>query len=288
MKRLFAALSISKRALRRLPGLLAIGFLPFAPVALAESNATATVSSQVVENEVVEKQTVKGRLVIIIDDIGNHFELGQRAIELPGKLNYAVLPHTPQGTRLARYASAKGVGKEVLLHMPMEAMGEQILGPAGLYNRLSREEFVSRIDRALAEIPNAQGVSNHMGSFLTQQRDKMNWLMAELNQRDLYFLDSRTASTSSARGAAQDHKVPYLARDFFLDHKRNAEAMEGIMNRAIQSAEANGFAVVIGHPYRSTLSFLEKQLPTLQERGIALLNVSEAIARESRRLASLN
>ena len=226
--------------------------------------------------------------MIIIDDIGNHYELGQRAIELPGKLNYAVLPHTPQGPRLARYAAAKGANKEVLLHMPMEAMGEQILGPGGLYNKLDYDEFVGRLNRAIEEIPNVQGVSNHMGSYLTRQREKMDWLMAELNQRDLYFLDSRTVSGSSARSAARDYKVPYLARDFFLDHKRNAEAIASSFEQAVRSAKVNGVAVVIGHPYRSTLSFLEQALPGLEQRGISLLNVSEAIAEQTQRLASLD
>ena len=39
----------------------------------------------------------------------------------------------------------------------MEAMGEQLLGPAGLYNRLDRIEFTARIDRALKDVPNAVG-----------------------------------------------------------------------------------------------------------------------------------
>lgn len=231
----------------------------------------------------------KGKLVIIIDDIGNHFKLGQRALDLPGKLNYAVLPKTPQGSRLAKYAAETAPDKEILLHMPMEAMGEQILGPAGLYNRLSREEFSARIDSALREIPNAVGLSNHMGSLLTQQQDKMGWVMAELNQRQLYFLDSKTASKSSARKAAIEHRVPYLARDFFLDHKRNAEAMRSIMTRAVANAKRSGMAVVIGHPYRSTLGFLEQELPLLDSQGIELITVSEAISqRGSKQLAALD
>lgn len=235
-----------------------------------------------------EGNSGQAKLVLIIDDIGNHYELGQRAIELPGKLNFAVLPHTPQSTRLARYAAAKGPDKEVLLHMPMEAMGEQILGPAGLYNRLERPEFSARIDRALQDVPNAVGISNHMGSLLTQKREKMDWLMAELERRELYFLDSRTAGASSAKYAAAEFKVPYLAREYFLDHQRNAEAMESIMKRAIANAKADGLTVVIGHPYRSTLSFLEKNLPTIQAE-VELINVSEAISILTQaRLASIN
>ena len=272
--RLFIALNNRAQCIQKLTSLPSTLILP-ALVLLTANPALAEDSS-------------RARLVLIIDDIGNHFELGQRAIELPGKLNYAVLPHTPQATRLANYAAAKGPEKEVLLHMPMEAMGEQLLGPAGLYNRLDRPEFTARIDRALKEVPNAVGISNHMGSLLTQQRDKMNWLMAELERRNLYFIDSKTTGSSSAKYAAAEFKVPYLAREYFLDHKRNAEAMESIMKRAIANAKADGLSVVIGHPYRSTLSFLEQQLPSIKAQ-VELIKVSEALGIQTQgQLASID
>lgn len=262
------------------PSLLALSF------AATLCSTVYADAGQAPTNDVSANSNAK--LVIIIDDIGNHLQLGKRAIELPGKLNYAVLPQTPQGPALAQYAAGKGKNKEVLLHMPMEAMGEQILGPSGLYNRLSREEFSARINHALDEIPNAVGLSNHMGSYLTQQREKMNWVMSELNQRNLYFLDSRTGSQSSAKQAAVQHNVPYLSRDFFLDHSRNAEAMQQIFTRAIANAKANGLAVIIGHPYRSTLSFLEEQLPLLDQQGISLMNVSEALDLQGAARLALN
>ena len=131
------------------------------------------------------------------------------------------------------------------------------------------------------------GISNHMGSLLTQQRDKMNWLMAELDRRKLFFLDSKTAGSSSAKYAAAEFNVPYLAREYFLDHQRNAQAMGEIMERAIANAKSDGLSVVIGHPYRSTLSFLEKQLPSIQTQ-VELINISEALGIQSQgQLASI-
>lgn len=275
--------------------------LCFLSTTVAIANEASETESVTAEQLFVEKNNVaaaqnqpgqnfqQGKLVIIIDDIGNHYQLGMRALELPGKLSYAFLPKTPQASRLAKVAANMGAEKEVLLHMPMEAIGEQILGPAGLYNHLSREEFGKRIDLALREIPNAVGLSNHMGSYLTQQSDKMDWVMAELSHRELYFLDSRTAGASSARQAANEYRVPYIARDHFLDHHRDTETIRSMFERAVANARRSGMAVLIGHPYRSTLSFLEAQLPGIESQGIQLVTVSEAIKhRATGRLAALN
>ena len=56
-------------------------------------------------------------VVLIIDDLGHNLERGLEAINLPGNINYAILPHTPSGELLAKAASK--ANKEVLLHAPM-------------------------------------------------------------------------------------------------------------------------------------------------------------------------
>jgi polysaccharide deacetylase 2 family uncharacterized protein YibQ len=66
------------------------------------------------------------RIAIIIDDLGYQLEAGRRAIDLPGPVAFAVLPGTPQGRQLARIANEHG--KEVLLHLPLEAVDYH--GPA--------------------------------------------------------------------------------------------------------------------------------------------------------------
>jgi len=226
-----------------------------------------------------EEHLPTASLAIIIDDIGNNFNLGKRAIELPGQLTYAVLPDTPQGTRLANYAAQNAPDKEIILHMPMEAKSEQRLGQLGLYDSLKHNEFSQRLKNALAEIPQARGVSNHMGSHLTGQHEKMQWLMAELQPRNLFFVDSKTTKTSATLKAARQYQVPYIARDVFLDHHRNADAIKHYFEKAIKHARQDGLAVLIGHPYRSTLSFLEEELPKLEARGITLIKVSTALGK---------
>ena len=46
------------------------------------------------------------RIVIIIDDVGHNLKRGRAAVDLPGKLNFAVIPYTPHGVELAERAHA--------------------------------------------------------------------------------------------------------------------------------------------------------------------------------------
>ncbi|MFP3527761.1 divergent polysaccharide deacetylase family protein, partial [Pantoea sp. SIMBA_072] len=76
----------------------------------------------------------------------------------------------------------------------------------------------------LAKVPFAAGINNHMGSRMTAQRDAMIWLMGELQQRHLFFVDSRTSAATVAAAEAQRIGLAHVSRDVFLDDVRTTEA----------------------------------------------------------------
>ena len=216
-------------------------------------------------------------LVIIIDDIGNHRGEGEATIALPGKLNIAVLPHTPHGADLARQAYL--AGKEVLLHAPMSALGNSNPGPGVLTASLSETEFRATLQRAIAVTPHIRGVNNHMGSALTPMREQMTWLMTQLVEQQLYFVDSRTNRETIAATVAAEEGLPHLSRQVFLDNIPEREAIAERFAVLVNRARSDGLAVAIGHPYPATITFLREILPTLEARGLRLATVSEALAR---------
>ena len=219
----------------------------------------------------------RAKLAIIMDDIGNNLPLGQRAVELPGAITYAVLPHTPLAARLSRYAVDANQDKEIIVHMPMQSSLGNRLGPGGLVDDFDRDKFLQTLRAALAQVPHATGLSNHMGSYLTTLPDRMQWLMAELQQHGWFYIDSKTTTAGKAREAANDSRVPYIARDIFLDHDPSPEAILAAFKRAKRLARLNGVAVIVAHPYRTTLTFLEQHLPRLVDEGFTLVNASSAI-----------
>ncbi|MCG2633457.1 MAG: divergent polysaccharide deacetylase family protein [Gammaproteobacteria bacterium] len=215
-------------------------------------------------------------LAIVIDDLGNRPIQDWRAIHLPGPVACAILPHTPAAIELARTANAQG--KEVLLHQPMESDHSLPLGPGGLTTAMSRLQVQTRLRRNLNSLPHISGMNNHMGSLLTGNSEAMEWVMEELSAREnLFFLDSRTSTTTLAYRTALTQGVPSTERDVFLDNDRNPKLIAIKLNQAAALARRNGTAIAIGHPYAATMSTLEQHLPRLLADGIRLVPVTSVI-----------
>lgn len=218
------------------------------------------------------------RIAIIIDDLGYQLAAGQRAIALPGPIAYAILPDAPRSHALA--SAANGNGKEVLLHLPMQAVEpDNAPEPKSMTLDMSRARFAETFATALGAVPHAIGVNNHRGSLLTRHPGHMRWLMEELRAHErLFFVDSYTTHRSVAVQLASENGVMVRKRDVFLDPDRSAETVAREFERLKLLARKRGSAVAIGHPYAATLALLERELPLLSEQGYRLVPISELVS----------
>ncbi|HSS65066.1 MAG TPA: divergent polysaccharide deacetylase family protein [Gammaproteobacteria bacterium] len=223
------------------------------------------------------------QISIIIDDLGNQRESGLRAVDLPGPVAYAFLPHAPHAAELAEIAHRNG--KEVILHLPMQSHSDRRLGPGGVTTAMGRVDLVRVVSAGLRSVPHVTGVSNHMGSLLTRQREAMGWLMDLLRVREnLFFVDSRTTRLSTALEVAQQRGVPSTSRDVFLDNELDETAIFGAFHRLLRIARRRGTALAIGHPHDETLAMLAHVIPRLNAHGVRLVPVAALIrSRESLR-----
>lgn len=211
-------------------------------------------------------------LTLVIDDLGYQLEAGRRALALPGPVAYAILPHTPYGTQLAR--TAHQLNKTVMLHLPMAGHTDAV-EKGTLTPNMSTHEIQQQLLSDLAQVPHAQGVNNHQGSRLTSDADSMQRLMPLLKQQGLFFLDSRTTAQSVAAQTARQDGLPTLERRIFLDHVQTPEAIAAAWDQAIAIAQRRGHVVAIGHPHPATLAFLAKAVPQLAQHGITLLSPTQ-------------
>ena len=218
------------------------------------------------------------KLSIIIDDIGHNRAAGERVIALPGPVALAIMPFTRNVQALAQLAAA--AGKPVMLHLPMENMAGLAIGEGGLNTQMERAGFDAQLQASLNAFSPIQGVNNHMGSKLTADRERMDWLMARLGERKLFFVDSRTTKDTQAAFAAQAQGVASVSRDIFLDNQRNDVDLEREFKLVLARARKQGSAVLIGHPYPETLRFLERRLPELEAKeGVRLVSVQMLLSR---------
>ncbi|MDO8342916.1 MAG: divergent polysaccharide deacetylase family protein [Cellvibrio sp.] len=218
----------------------------------------------------------QGHLAVIIDDIGYNLALGKRTADLSGDFTLAVLPFTPHGIELAERAHRRG--KEIMLHAPMSNRHNYPLGRGGLMSGMQRAEFLAVLRQNIANVPYIKGVNNHMGSQLTEQVEPMRWLMEELKNRQLYFVDSRTSAQTQALIMAEKIQLPSRRRDVFLDDERSSSKIKYQLIRALKLARQRGSAIAIGHPYPETLAELERLQPLLEQYDVQLVKASQLMA----------
>ncbi|MGI9203281.1 MAG: divergent polysaccharide deacetylase family protein [Woeseiaceae bacterium] len=222
-------------------------------------------------------ETGPPRIAIIIDDLGYQKAAGERAINLPGPISYAILPNTPRDAYLAKFAHAHG--KEVLLHLPLQAEQDRSAVGGSLLLDMSRQQFLQAFASSIDAVPHVVGVNSHRGSLLTRHPGHMGWLMEEILDRgNLFFVDSYTTAESVALRVANESGVPALRRDVFLDPDPEPETLVREFARLKKLARQQGFAVGIGHPYTGTLDFLEEALPLLTEEGYDLVSIGDLVA----------
>ncbi|TMO55088.1 divergent polysaccharide deacetylase family protein [Pseudoalteromonas phenolica] len=214
------------------------------------------------------------QIAIVIDDVGNH-QRDLNLLSLPGELTFAILPHTPYSQKFAYLASQQS--KELLLHVPMQAIEDKALGPGALTLDMDKQTLQMTLGHALASLPQVSGINNHMGSALTQYSDPMKWTMEILRKRGLYFLDSRTTKESQAQTVADLYGVPNIARQVFLDNEKQDTYLSQQLAEAKNIALRTGQSILIAHPYPETVAFLHEQIPQLLERGFELVPVSQIV-----------
>ncbi len=225
---------------------------------------------------------VRPQISIIIDDLGYALNAGRRAVSLPGPVVCAILPQTPRGRALAELARANG--KEVLLHLPLQSIDDARLDePGGITLDMSRTRFAEVLARNLDEVPFAVGVNGHRGSLLTRHPGHMQWLMDEIADRGLIFVDSYTTHLSIALDIAHETGVPAMRRDVFLDADPSPARVAKEFARLKELARRRGSAIGIGHPYPHTLDFLEVTLPGLEAQGFRFVGIRELLGESTRR-----
>ncbi len=236
----------------------------------------ATLSLSGMAAAIAAPQNPPARVSIVIDDLGNSLAPGRRVIALSAPVVLAILPHTTHGTRLA--TAAKQAGKEVLLHLPMQPLADAEPGPGAIEIGMPARELGITLDYDLRTVPHAIGVSNHMGSRMTQDEDAMRALLGALRARgNLFFLDSRTGTRSAVARVGRALGVPILARDVFLDHHTDSTAIHARLDELAAVARQRGHAIGIGHPHARTLAALEAWLAAAAGKNIRVTPLSELL-----------
>jgi len=208
------------------------------------------------------------KLALIIDDVGYDLKAMRRLLALPYTLTVAILPDSPYAAEAARLAHQHGL--TVMLHMPMQTTNpkyQQNMEKFYLSTNMSKQAFTDTFEAALAKIPFVEGINNHMGSALTADAQSMAWLMELCDKHDLFFIDSRTSSTSVGAKYAEQANIRWNERDIFLDHSVQPKAIQHAWQSAMKCIQNSDHCIMLAHPHQETLNFLEHDAKALNPQS---------------------
>ena len=211
------------------------------------------------------------RLAIILDDVAGDDSAASvdGIFTLHYPLTLSILPNHAHSAQIAEEAHQHGY--QVMLHLPMQAVGPEKPESSELRPGMTSSEVATELNTMLTTVPSAAGVNNHQGSLATTNPQLMNELMPLLRSRNLFFIDSRTTVATVAFDTAQSDGVRTAFRNVpFLDDVRDVTAIRHQLSLAFKDAEKKGEAIAIGHPHPETLRALAEGLPEAQSNGIRL------------------
>lgn len=217
------------------------------------------------------------RVALVIDDLGRSLEELADLHRLGVPLTYAVLPYESQTPEVV--AALRRRHDEILCHLPMEPRSGGNPGPGALRAGMSPEQLRQSTLAAIAAVPGAVGVNNHMGSALSADPGSMSTILGVLAERGLFFLDSRTSAQSVGFRVATSLGVPAAERQVFLDDDPHSAAVAAEFQHLLEVARTRGSAIAIGHPHPATLAALAAEVPRAQALGYRFVQVSALLDR---------
>jgi polysaccharide deacetylase 2 family uncharacterized protein YibQ len=215
------------------------------------------------------------RVAVIIDNLGARRDVFDPLRDIRRPLTVAVLPGLPLSEWTAREAAQAGM--EVILDLPMEPyrFPEVDPGPGALLMAMGPQELQAQVGAHLASVPGAVGVTNHMGSRMTEDRTRMRTVLEVLAGRRLFLVDGLASNLSVAYDEAKVLGLRAGRRQIVVDHAAGEAGDRVRWDEVAWWAEHRGEVIVIAHGHPLTARLLREYVPRWEARGIRLVPVSQ-------------
>ncbi len=222
----------------------------------------------------------KVKIALIIDDFGysksRAVDIFLEDLDIP--FTISIIPGTKYAKLIAEEAHKNG--KEVMVHLPMEAEHKELNHGYKwiILDEMEEKEIKLATEEAIKNIPHAVGLSNHQGSVVTTKERPMKALLEVVKEEGLFFVDSRTGPETIAFSLAQEMGIKSTSRETeFLDNEKKIDYIKKQFQKLIFLAKAGGKVIGIGHANITTVRAIKEILTSLEGRKIELVYVSEIV-----------
>jgi len=191
-------------------------------------------------------------------------------------ITVSILPFLPYSSTVAQMAREKN--KTVLLHLPMEPHNSNVNpGKGAIFSTMKEEEIRNKMTANFLEIPDIDGINNHMGSKVTENREIMEIVLSEIKERNIFYVDSVTSPYTVGYELSREMGIKTAYRSVFLDNEQEIEYIRSQLQLLKNYAIKNGNAIAIGHPYCNTVDVLYEAKNVLRAEGIEIVRLEELL-----------
>ncbi len=228
---------------------------------------------------VIHKDNNNGvpKISIIIDDAGRDITLLKKLLKIKYPITIATIPYTSHDVETVRLI--KKAGKTPFLHQPCEPKSypENDPGKGALFTTYSYEKIKKVLTENFKRLKGVEGFNNHMGSALTENREKMIEVLKVAKHFTDIFVDSRTTPNTIAYDVCKKTGLKCGQNKKFIDNEPNHNYIKARLIETVEYAKKNGKVIIIGHLKPDTVSVLLEYLPVLEKKGIKFVNIREVL-----------
>lgn len=228
------------------------------------------------------------RIAVIVRGLGLSSAATEAAIKrLPAEISVSFSPYAQRAVEWSLRARSRG--HEVLMDLPMEpeTFPADDPGPQALMTSLPTPTNLKRLDWVLGRGREVVGVLGQMGSAFVKSRRAVTPILRRLKQRGRIYVDNGEVPGNEALVVAEGLELPHAVSARTVDDPQvSRPAIESRLVEAERLAQQGGVAVVLAHTYPVTIDTLAAWSREVNDRGMALVPITNALERAGGRTAA--
>lgn len=227
-----------------------------------------------------EAKAGKPVIAVLVTGVGMTREASDAALLLPKEVTLSISPYAQSPSIWA--ASARSLGHEVMLDLPVETLGfpADDPGPKALLTMNNASEIEKTLRWLLSRFSGYTGVAvHHRDSFSASSVAPAAY--KELGARGLMMAHGATSVSDGVKALADDASLPLVMTSLRLDDELSDETVQQQLLELENAARQSGGALVTTMAYPLTVKALAKWSEALEKKGFILAPVS-ALARSGK------